>query len=362
MSRTREIRRCASMAAVLLALTTVHAAVQAQTPTKSTVQREHTVKKGDTLWDLAGFYYGNPFLWKIIYDANKPVVENPHWIYPVEKLIIPGRDMSAEMPLGTPVPPAIAVEVIPMALPADTTPMVLTTIDMRRPLVSAAEYSTAPWLSMDPNAAIIGRIVREADPNAKNDKIPQQLYPNKQIILGELRGTQPKPGDSVQIVRLGRRLGTHGTVVEPLGVVRIDSVGMAVLVGHIARQFGAAKVGDYIMALPAMPEIARGDLAPVEGGAEGQLVAFLQTAPLYGPGDIGFVSLGSDQVRIGDELAVYIPEQRLDNERPDRLPAQMVGVVRVVKVSDHSATVRVTGVRNTGFRNGLPARLWRRAP
>ncbi len=49
-------------------------------------------------------------------------------------------------------------------------------------------------------------------------------------------------------------------------------------------------------------------------------------------------------------------------KRPDVIPAATVGVVKVVKVTDHSATVRVTGVRNTGLRSRLPARLVRRAP
>ena len=89
---------------------------------------------------------------------------------------------------------------------------------------------------------------------------------------------------------------------------------------------------------------------------------------LLGAGKIGrmiatlLTRTGDYRLRIGDELLVYIPAKRLDNERPDIIPSQSVGVVRVVKVSDHSATVRVTGARNTGFRNGLPARLVRRAP
>ncbi|MDY6786549.1 MAG: LysM peptidoglycan-binding domain-containing protein [candidate division WOR-3 bacterium] len=52
-------------------------------------QRVHIVKKGDTLWDLAGFYYDNPFLWRKIYNANMDKIDDPHWIYPGQEFLIP---------------------------------------------------------------------------------------------------------------------------------------------------------------------------------------------------------------------------------------------------------------------------------
>ncbi|MEW6095555.1 MAG: LysM peptidoglycan-binding domain-containing protein [bacterium] len=44
------------------------------------------IKKGDTLWDLAGYYYQHPELWPQFKDYN--IFTDPHWIYPGEKLAI----------------------------------------------------------------------------------------------------------------------------------------------------------------------------------------------------------------------------------------------------------------------------------
>jgi len=53
------------------------------------VGKKHKVNRGDTLWDLSGKYYKDPFLWGKIYNANFKTVANPDLIHPKEELIIP---------------------------------------------------------------------------------------------------------------------------------------------------------------------------------------------------------------------------------------------------------------------------------
>lgn len=45
----------------------------------------HMVRQGDTLWDISGRYFGNPWTWPELWSLN-PQVENPHWIYPGDQL------------------------------------------------------------------------------------------------------------------------------------------------------------------------------------------------------------------------------------------------------------------------------------
>jgi len=52
---------------------------------------EYTIVKGDTLWDLSQKFLNNPWYWPKIWSLN-PGIENPHWIYPGNKLhIVPGE-------------------------------------------------------------------------------------------------------------------------------------------------------------------------------------------------------------------------------------------------------------------------------
>ena len=49
----------------------------------------YTVKKGDTLWDLARKYYSNPYLWTRIADRNG--VKNPRLLQIGKRLVIPKK-------------------------------------------------------------------------------------------------------------------------------------------------------------------------------------------------------------------------------------------------------------------------------
>ncbi|MEV0982343.1 cutinase family protein [Streptomyces sp. NPDC049915] len=61
----------------------------------------HTVASGDTLWDLAANVYGDASRWRLIYDANRSLIEEAarqhgfsssddgHWIFPATSLVVP---------------------------------------------------------------------------------------------------------------------------------------------------------------------------------------------------------------------------------------------------------------------------------
>ncbi len=49
----------------------------------------YTVKKGDSLSKIAKAVYGDPMKYKIIFEANKPMLKNPDLIYPGQALRIP---------------------------------------------------------------------------------------------------------------------------------------------------------------------------------------------------------------------------------------------------------------------------------
>lgn len=55
-------------------------------------------ENGESLWRIARSYYGDPFLWTRIYEANRDRIEDPDRIFPKQELIIPPLPSSHGQP------------------------------------------------------------------------------------------------------------------------------------------------------------------------------------------------------------------------------------------------------------------------
>ena len=71
-------------------ISAVDDAIEVETPEPES--QFHTVERGDTLSAIAKKYYGKASKYPVIFEANKPMLDNPDRIYPGQVLRIPAID------------------------------------------------------------------------------------------------------------------------------------------------------------------------------------------------------------------------------------------------------------------------------
>lgn len=119
----------------------------------ASVQPNYAVKKGDTLWDISGSKYADPFKWPNIYEANKTIINDPHWIFPNQMFVIPGLSQAADSTVAPTenMPETPVATETTSAEPSATTP---TEAAVPAPKVEEMPKPEPPVLEATPVAAV----------------------------------------------------------------------------------------------------------------------------------------------------------------------------------------------------------------
>ena len=359
--------------AVLLALV-VPAVGLAQ---EATERRTHVVKTGDTLWDLAGAYLSDPFLWPEIYRINTDVVEDPHWIYPGEVLQIPGPGeltVAADQPLPVeqgvedqrPVGPTIfsRAQAGPSYGPRQLTAnrRVASPDDVERAAVREGEFIAAPWMDRNGGPEQHGRIVATAElPGIAQASDPIRLSPHDRIYVTLPRDVSASPGERYLSYELGPSM-PQGQIVVPTGILIVEKPGTdeATLV-RIERMFGEIKIGNRFIPLERIQLPTDARPAPVDLGVRSRVIWVASKAVL--PSIQHYLMIDAsrkDGVSLGDQFTLM--KGRVELDRGVKLPEQPVALAQVVRVTERGATVMIVDQVQPKVREGMEARLTAKMP
>ncbi len=321
----------------------------------------HVVRRGDTLWDLAIQYLRDPFRWPSIYRENRDVVENPHRIYPGERLRIPGgvapADAVASDRSTVPAAPARVGGIAVSPAGADTSAEISFLVaredrlgdEAARTARRLADYLAAPYLGPVGGPAALGRV--EATERGLTSSIvgPRSLALGDDVRLVLGLGATPAPGARLLVAALGDRVG-GGQVVRPTGIVEIVEFEGAVARARVIVVLDDLRDGQGLYALPPAPS----EPAPSAGGGTVRVAWVENGGTLPGLQDWLVLSTPAG-AGIGEGAEVEFVRPARDSARPDLL--EVLGRARIVRVTPFGASAYVTNVTQPGIGVGVAGRV-----
>ena len=339
--------------------------------------RVHIVGVGETLWTLAELYFGDPHLWPEIYRLNTLVVEDPHWIFPGEELLL------APLDAASPIPEAAGLELVVQATevelpppppppppPAGTGPTVFARAgaDARAGLQVArppplrgsgrVRFYAAGFLTEEKDLAW-GKVIGTDDQSTLST-LPASTSATvfEHVRIEAPENATYRVGDSLLVLRMSRAVAGWGRVVVPSGIVRVIEVAGSIVRGEVTAQYERIADGRVILPLPPYRDI--GDVRParIENGMRGSIVAVRDLHPVPLLRDVVFIDRGRvDGIVPGDVFEVLAPS--LD---PDVPPWRRVAVMEIVRVNERSASAVLSLIHDIGVRTDAPVRLIRKMP
>lgn len=362
-----------SVSAVAVTAPVLHAQGVPPTTVSDSTQTavvKHTVKRGDTLWDIARYYLKDPFKWPQVFHANTDIVKNPHWIYPGQVLTIEASAVKPEIAARADSSGIVVAQIqtrsqqptvfaesrvtqVAEQVGATSVPPALT--------VRPGEYEAAPYVVDGRSPLVAGKVLGAVDAPALGLSSDAGFKLFDRIYLTVPVDLPMAVGDHMIVARTDESITDVGRVVEPTGVLRIDSLASGRhAIATIVRQFAAITPGQSIVAPGRSFE--QTSVRPVVGSYPlTAKLLWIQGSPKL-PSVQTYVVLGAGEgagVRAGDRFTVLADSRFSDGTRA---PSVATATVTVVRVTPLAATAIVVHQTQPEIREGMPTRLTARMP
>lgn len=306
----------------------------------------HEVSRGDTLWDITEYYFGNPWQWPTVWGLN-PQITNPHWIFPGDRVRLLRETRAAVRPSTR-------------------------ATNLRTP----ARLVTPDTVFHLSNGFLDPRDQEDAGTIIGSPQDHMLLTENDEVYVEFPRRT-PRVGEQFTVYQdahEGRSDRNTGHVVRVLGTVEITSWdrNRRVATARITEALDTIERGERVATIPRTLRT----VPPVRNNVEvrGHIAALLRPEAFAAQHQVVFIDRGADDgvmlgnrflvVRRGDQWRATLsaideftasgegidrdgdgrPDSPPDRGRnpQDRMPDLVVGELLVVEVRPRTSTAIVT--------------------
>ncbi|MDI6739060.1 MAG: LysM peptidoglycan-binding domain-containing protein [Candidatus Edwardsbacteria bacterium] len=346
----------------------------------------HVVAQDETLAKIATQYFGNAFSWPLIWEANKDKVQDPHWVYPGQELVIP--PLSAAGPVGAPdtsKPDTVAVTSEPA--PAETVPAAVEPEPepepaREEPAAKVRQIGLVAKLKpvVSEEMALKGGYISPVDEKPlghivafRKDLIDKEhLYTNEKIYINLGARDGVKAGDRYAIYRQSGRVKhpvtkkAMGRKIQIVGMIQVDEAEERTAGARIVKCY--QPLGRKEAIKPYLDVIIPTDLTPLPAtkALEGYIIAFAEPREMNTLNEIVYIDRGTaDGIMPGDVFEIYRPQNKVkdpDRKMKSNLPAIVLGDLQVLAVRNGTATAYVNSITIEGIKEGDHIRLVKQIP
>ncbi|RLB48117.1 MAG: hypothetical protein DRJ42_23920, partial [Deltaproteobacteria bacterium] len=278
----------------------------------------YTIRDGDTLWDISGHFYGNPWQWPKVWSYN-PEITNPHWIYPDDTLrLVPQGSEGARLATGDGTDTGARSE--------------FTQGEMAPGTIQLRDQGYLDKDALEAFGEIVG---------SPEDHMLLTTYDDVYIQFAE--ESEVRRGMELSIFR---RIHAHdrspeesGELVRIFGTVQLRSYDPETRVGRakISEALDPIERGFEVADIPRSFEM----VPPRENAADldARVVAALRPLQVFGDYQVIFISLGEEDEDEDDDNA---------EERPPRPPIELGNRFFIVRAGDEWRDNLTASARDTG--------------
>lgn len=333
----------------------------------------HVIERGDTLWDLAARFHGDPYLWPQIWERNQYILD-AHWIYPGDPLVLgpevapvdnlaeggvvdeagPEEDtgtpdgdvLTSEQAAGDPVPLGGESDIYCSGFIGDLDEKFEHTI------IGSEYESIGPDLDKLPSYGFRGKY-------GKPGTAKYNLSTGDIVYLDGGRARGMSPGSLFTVIQPQRQVvhpvtkQVTGRFYHYLGRIRVLSVQEETAIGEIVHSCDPILVGNQLRTfVPEPVPLGRlGALRPVnypepeEDLKDNPVILFTQDDLVSIAEDhVVYIDRGEDaEVTPGDMYTIYRKNNR------DGLPPIVIGELAILAVHKNSSLAKVIESRYAVF-------------
>lgn len=304
----------------------------------------YIIQPGDTLWDLARRFLGDPYLWPQLWERNQ-YIRDAHWIYPGDPLVI-GPKPADMAPVEESEQPAEE--------PAAVAPVEQASEEVGEPTTGPSVSGQLVALGSESDVYCFAYLDESGEELSMTMASAEHVgfkasYAEGDIVFfdrGSAEGVEAGqeyflviPGRTVRHPATGAALGRVHTYVglarvlcaqDHSATAEVIAACDAVPLGAKARPFDPIPIPMAVLTPPVTV------CDPASGKPSGYITYAKEEAETFGVDHMVLVDLGeADQVTPGTILTVF-----LDNPVPG-LPRLAVGELGVLTAGDHWAAAKV---------------------